>query len=128
MFFKKLVFKKNDKVKFDIIPKTNDEHIFVTYGCIRFINSCQFLSSSLDSLVETLVDKSNKTLKKMKNEIVDYDEISKIVNEIIEDKKSIKDLKKDYPDKIKNLEETKRRNEKKKESYSIIWVKTILKL
>ena len=27
MFFKKLVNKKNDKVKFDIIPKTNEEYI-----------------------------------------------------------------------------------------------------
>ena len=30
MFFKKLVDKKNDKVKFDIIPKTNEEYISVT--------------------------------------------------------------------------------------------------
>ena len=39
MFFKKLVDKKNDKVKFDIIPKTNEEYISMTYGYIRFINS-----------------------------------------------------------------------------------------
>ena len=39
MFFKKLVDKKNDKVKSDIIPKTNEEYISVTYGCIRFIDS-----------------------------------------------------------------------------------------
>ena len=43
MFFKKLVDKKNDKVKFDIIPKTNEEYISVTYGCIRFIESYRFL-------------------------------------------------------------------------------------
>ena len=49
LFCKKLVDKKNDKVKFDIIPKTNEEYISVTYGCIRFINSYRFLSSSLDS-------------------------------------------------------------------------------
>ena len=49
MFFKKLVDKKNDKVKFDIIPKTNEEYISVTYGCIRFIDSYRFLSSSLDN-------------------------------------------------------------------------------
>ena len=29
IFFKKLVDKKNDKVKFDIIPKTNEEYISV---------------------------------------------------------------------------------------------------
>ena len=66
MFFKKLVDKKNDKVEFDIIPKTNEEYISVTYGCIRFIDSYRFLSSGLDSLVETLVDNSQKTLKNLK--------------------------------------------------------------
>ena len=30
MFFKKLVDMKNDRVKFDIIPKTNEEYISVT--------------------------------------------------------------------------------------------------
>ena len=52
MFFKKLVDKKNDKVEFEIIPKTNEEYISVTYGCIRFIDSYRFLSSSLDSLLK----------------------------------------------------------------------------
>ena len=42
MFFKKLVDKKNDKVKFDIIPRTNEEYISVTYGCISFIDSYRF--------------------------------------------------------------------------------------
>ena len=63
MFFKTLVDKKNDKVKFEIIPKTNEEYINVTYGCIRFIDSYRFLSSSLDSLVRTLVDKNHKPFK-----------------------------------------------------------------
>ena len=84
MFFKNLIDKKNDKVKFDIIPKTNEEYISVFYGCIRFINSYRFLSSSLDSLNKTLVDNSHKTSKKLKEEIVDNDEILNIVNEIKE--------------------------------------------
>ena len=105
MFFKKLVDKKNDKVKFDIIPKTNEEYISVTYSCIIFIDSYRFLSSGLDSLVKTLVDTSNKTLGDLKEEIVDNDEILNIINEIIEDDKTIKDLKKDYPGEFKNLEE-----------------------
>ena len=105
MFFKKLVEKKNDKIKFDIIPKTNEEYISVTYGCIRFIDSYRFLSSGLDSLVKTIVDNSNKTLKNLKEEIVDNDEILNIINEIIEDDRTIKDLKKDYPNEIKKLEE-----------------------
>ena len=46
MFFKKLVDKKNDKVNFDILPKTNEEYISVTFGCIRFIESYRFLSMS----------------------------------------------------------------------------------
>ena len=104
IFFKKLFDKKNDKVEFEIIPKTNEECISVTYGCIRFIDSYRFLSSGLDFLVKTLVDSSNETLKNLKNENVDNAEILDIVNEIIEEDKTIKDLKKDYPDKFKNVE------------------------
>ena len=112
MFFKRLVNKKKDKVDFEIIPETNEEYISVTYGSFRFIDSNRFLSSGLDSLVKTLVDNSHKTLKDFEEEIVDNDEILNIVNEIkmlIKENKykndSIKDLKKDYPDKINELEE-----------------------
>ena len=59
-FFKKIVVKKSDIVKFDIIPKINEEYISLTYGCLRFIDSYRFLSSSLDSLDKTLVDKNKK--------------------------------------------------------------------
>ena len=44
-------------------------------------------------------------MKNLKEEIVDNDEILNIVDEIEEDDKTIKDLKKDYPEKIKNLQE-----------------------
>ena len=44
-------------------------------------------------------------IENMKKEIVDNDEILDIVNKIVEDDKTIEDLKKDYPDEIKNLEE-----------------------
>ena len=98
MFFKKLVDEKNDMVNFDIIPKTNEEYISVTYGCIRFIDSYRFQSSSLDSLFKTLVDNSNKTLKDLNEKIVDNDELLNIVDEIVEDDKTIRDFKKDYPD------------------------------
>ena len=64
MFFKKLVDKKKDKVDFEIIPKTNEEYISITYGCIRFIDSYRFLSSGLDSLVKNLVEDDFKILKK----------------------------------------------------------------
>ena len=68
MFFKKLVDKKKYRVKFDTTPKTNEEYISVTYGCIRFIDSYRFVSSGLDSLVKTLVDDSHKSLKKLKEQ------------------------------------------------------------
>ena len=64
MFFKKMVDKKKDKVDFEIIPKTNEKYISVTYGCIRFIDSYRFLSSGLDSLVKNLDENDFKILKK----------------------------------------------------------------
>ena len=39
MFSQNLVYKKNDKVKFDIIPETSEEYISVRYGSIRFIDT-----------------------------------------------------------------------------------------
>ena len=105
MFFKKLVDKKNDEVKFDIIPKTNEEYISVTYGCIRFIDSYRFQSSSLDSLGKTVVDNGRKSLKNLKEEIVDNNYTLNIVTDIGEYKRTIKDIKKDYPDKINEVEE-----------------------
>ena len=104
LFVKNLDEKKNDKVKIDIIPKTNEEYISVTNGCQRFIDSYRLSSISLDSLVKTLVDNSRKTFKILKKEIVDKDEILKIVIEIGEEVRSIEDLLKDYPDEKKKLE------------------------
>ena len=105
MFFKTLVDKKRDKLKFKIIPKTNEDYVSVKYGCIIFIDSYRFLSSSLDSLVKTLFDNSHKTLKDLKDEIIEYDELKNIVKGIVEDYKTNRDLKKGYPDKIEKLEE-----------------------
>ena len=65
----------NGKLNFDIIPKTNEECISVTYVCVGYIDSYGFLSSSLDSLVKTLVDKSHKTLKGLKEKIIDNDKL-----------------------------------------------------
>ena len=64
MFFKRLVDLKTDKVKFKIIPKTNEEYISVNYGCIRFIDSYRFLSESLEKLVKNLDEDDFKILKK----------------------------------------------------------------
>ena len=105
MFRKKLVDKEKDKVDFEIIPKTNEEYISVTYGCIRFIDSCWFQSSNLDSLIKTVVDNSNITLGNLKKELIDNDYILNIVTDIGEYNRTLNDLKKDYPDKIDELEE-----------------------
>ena len=64
MFFKKLVDLKKDKVKFKILPKTNEENIAVRYGCIKFIDSYRFLSESSDKLVKNLNEDDFKILKK----------------------------------------------------------------
>ena len=103
MFFEMSVDKKNDRVFFDIILKTNEDYISVTLGCNMFIDSYRFLSSSLDSLGKTLTDNSHKTFRSLKKEIVANDEILNII-EIVEDE-TIKDLQKDYPDKNEKLEE-----------------------
>ena len=66
MFFKKVVDKKKDEVKFDKIPKTNEECFSATYGLSRFIDNYRFLSSSLDSFVRTFVESNHKTLKNWK--------------------------------------------------------------
>ena len=57
-------WQKNDKVIFDIIPKTNEEYISVTYGCIRFFESYRFLSMSLAGLVKNLNEDDFKISKK----------------------------------------------------------------
>ena len=99
-------------MKSRIIPRTDEENISVRFGCIWFIDSYRFLSGSLDSLVKTLVHNSHKTLKVLKEENVDNDEIKKVVNEMKKLLKegryhndSIKGLNRDYPNKIEKLEE-----------------------
>ena len=64
MFFKRLVDLKNEKVKFIVILKTNEEYIVVKNACIRFIDSYRFLSSSLDNLVKNLDEDDFKFSKK----------------------------------------------------------------
>ena len=111
MFFKTLVDRKKDNVKFEIIPETDEKYISVKYGCIKFIDTYRFLSSSLDKLVQTLVDNSHETLKNLKKEVVGDDKILNIINElenmidINKRNKSISYLKKKYPDKINEVEE-----------------------
>ena len=77
----------------------------MTDGCIRFLDSYRFLSCALNSLVKTVVDNCHKTLKNVKEENVDKDEILNFFKGIGEEHRTIEDLKKDYPEKNRNLEE-----------------------
>ena len=108
MFFKRLVDLKKDKVKFKIIPKTNEVYISVKYGCIRFIDSYRFLSESLDKLVKNLDENDFKILKKEFPDKWQY--LNKKLaypyeyfNSINDYKKPVNDLKKeDFFSKLKN--------------------------
>ena len=108
MFFKRLVDLKNDKVKFKIIPKTNEEYIVVKYRCIRFFDSSRFLSSSLDNSVKNLDVDDFKVLKKEFQDKWRY--INKKIaypyqyfNSIDDYKKPVDNLKKeDFFSKLKN--------------------------
>ena len=104
-FCKRLNDIKNDEVDFKISPKTNEEYISITYGCIKIMASCRFLSSSLDILINTLVDNCHKTIGNLKKEIVDNDYILNIVTDIGKNNRTIEDIKKDYPDSIEKSED-----------------------
>ena len=71
-------------------------YISVACGCLRFIVSFRFFSSSLNSLVKRLIDDKHKTLKDLKKEIVGDDIVLNIVNKLeslVNIKKTIEDLK-----------------------------------
>ena len=94
-------------MKFDILPKTNEEQISVIYGCVRFFESYRFLSSNSDSLVKTLVGNSHQSLKTLKSEIVGDANIVSIINEVVtmvSEDKTLKNLKKYFPDEIEKIE------------------------
>ena len=107
-FFKNLVDLKKDKVKFKIVPKTNEEYIVVKYGCSRFIDSYRFLSESLDKLVKNLDGDDFRILKKefpdkwqYLNKKLAY--TYQYFNSINDYKKPVNDLKKeDFFSKLKN--------------------------
>ena len=121
MFFKRLVDMKKDKVKFDILPKINEEYTSVTYGCIRFIDSYRFLSMSLGGLVTNLDEDDFKILKK---EFPDkWQHLNRkpaypyeIFNSIDDYKKPVDNLKKgDFFSKLKNKSPDDEEIQRKKE-------------
>ena len=101
--FRKLVDKTNDQVKVNFIPKTNEQCVSVTHGCIRFWEVYRIFSKSLDSLVETTVDNNHKTLENLKKETVEYDEMLKFVIEKREEDGNFYYLRNDRPDKNDKL-------------------------
>ena len=64
LFFRKLVEKPRVQ-KLKKIPKTKEEYISVTFGCIRFIDSYKFLQSSLNLLMKSLQKNDLKKLEKI---------------------------------------------------------------
>ena len=57
---------KKQNVKFDNIPKANEENVQVTNGSIRITDKFQFFSSTLDSSGKRGIVKNHKTLKRLK--------------------------------------------------------------
>ena len=55
--------KKIPKYKFKILAKTSENYISFSFGCLRFIDSYRFLSSSLANLSTSLVDNELKIMK-----------------------------------------------------------------
>ncbi len=53
MFFREL-YEKKENIPVKVLPKTDELYISVDFGCIRFMDSLRFLSSSLDQLVKSL--------------------------------------------------------------------------
>ena len=72
---------------------------------MRFFGRYRFLSKSLDKLFRTLVDNDQKIMKNLKEVFVDNDETFNTVNEIEEEERTFKDIKKDYPEEFAKLEE-----------------------
>ena len=110
IFFKKLVDLKKNEVKFEIIPKTNEEYILVTYGCIRFIDSFRFLSESLDKLIKNL-DMDDLLISKDEEFPDKWQCLKKLAypyeyfNNIDDFKKPVDNLQKDFFSKLKKCPE-----------------------
>ena len=63
MFFNDLINSKVDKIKFSVIPRTNEEYMCVKYGCNKFLDSMRFQQDSLEKSTESLNDQDCIHLK-----------------------------------------------------------------
>ena len=54
MFFKYLISSKNGKVKLSVMPRTNEDCMSVSYGCVKFFHRIEFQQASLEELSQSL--------------------------------------------------------------------------
>ena len=131
-FFERSVDLKKDRVKFKIIPKTNEEYIVITYGCIRFVNSYRFLSESLDKLVRNLDEHDFEILKKEFPDKWQYKKIAyphESFNSIEDYHKPVDNLKKeDFLGKLKNDNPDDEEIERRKQIIKLFNIKSGKKL
>ena len=86
---------KEDKVKLDIFPRTNENYISVSYDCIQSNDGYRLSHSTLDWLVKTIIGNSHAMPKNMEKEISDDDNTIKVVIE--RETLIIKDRYKNHP-------------------------------
>ena len=124
-----MIWKKN-KVKFEIIAKTNDEeHFSVRYGCITFVDSYRFLSHSLDELDKSLDENDFIILKRefRNNLIILNQELAypyEYFNSVDDYQNSVDTLKKeDFFSKLKNNYPDDNEIDRRKEITKLIKIK-----
>ncbi len=63
------------KPQFKVIPNSYEKFMSFDIGTLKFIDSFQFMSSSLESLVDNLKDKTNSNFQSLKPQFPDHHEI-----------------------------------------------------
>ena len=63
LFFTEVVARGNPKIKFRVIPKTDEFFITMTYDCLKFFDSMRFLGGILQCLSSSL-EKENLVITK----------------------------------------------------------------
>ena len=70
-----IVEKNNSKPQFKVIPNSYEKFMSFDIGSLKFIDSFQFMASSLESLVENLKDETNSNFHCLKAEFPDHHKI-----------------------------------------------------
>ena len=63
LFFKELIDIQNELSRVNVVPETKEKYLSVTYGCVKFLDSMQFLNGKLDDHAENLSDDAFVYLK-----------------------------------------------------------------